>query len=288
MHSYRSSRPTRLVGAFAVTAILACAARTDQTLAPGVQSMLAHISADSMKGHVSFLASDLLQGRATPSPGLDIAGEYIAAQFRRTGLEPAGDDGYFQTAKFITLEQNPEGFHLNVDGAKATISATAADVRLQLSSALDLADVAGLKVAIDDPVAAAALKPEQTTGKVLLIYAPDLQNVNRASVYRTLTALRKLKPAVVIAVGPGADRLAARHTLFPADEDRDTLSAIAVHNADLEKAVQDAAPGPTKLYVSVHARRARRTSGDAAQCRRSASRLRSGAERHLRPGDGPL
>jgi Zn-dependent M28 family amino/carboxypeptidase len=28
---------------------------------------------------------------------LDIAGEYIASQFRRLGLEPAGDDGYFQT-----------------------------------------------------------------------------------------------------------------------------------------------------------------------------------------------
>jgi Zn-dependent M28 family amino/carboxypeptidase len=28
---------------------------------------------------------------------LEIAGEYIAAQFRRLGLEPAGDDGYFQT-----------------------------------------------------------------------------------------------------------------------------------------------------------------------------------------------
>ena len=31
------------------------------------------------------------------SRGLDIAGEYIASQFRRLGLEPAGDDGYFQT-----------------------------------------------------------------------------------------------------------------------------------------------------------------------------------------------
>jgi Zn-dependent M28 family amino/carboxypeptidase len=40
----------------------------------------------------------LLEGRDTPSRGLDIAAEYIAAQFRRIGLEPAGDDGYFQTA----------------------------------------------------------------------------------------------------------------------------------------------------------------------------------------------
>jgi Zn-dependent M28 family amino/carboxypeptidase len=56
-----------------------------------------HITANSLRGDVSFLASDLLEGRDTPSRGLDIAGEYIASQFRRLGLEPAGDGGYFQS-----------------------------------------------------------------------------------------------------------------------------------------------------------------------------------------------
>ena len=60
--------------------------------------LLDGISADSMRGHLSFLASDALEGRGTPSRGLDVAAEYIAAQFRRAGLEPLGDDGYFQTA----------------------------------------------------------------------------------------------------------------------------------------------------------------------------------------------
>lgn len=59
---------------------------------------LNRISADSLRGHLSFIASDVLEGRDTPSRGLDIAAEYIAAQFRRAGLEPVGDDGYFQTA----------------------------------------------------------------------------------------------------------------------------------------------------------------------------------------------
>lgn len=38
-----------------------------------------------------------MEGRASPSRGLDLAAEYIAAQFRRAGLEAVGDDGYFQT-----------------------------------------------------------------------------------------------------------------------------------------------------------------------------------------------
>jgi Zn-dependent M28 family amino/carboxypeptidase len=59
--------------------------------------VLEHIRAESLKGHLWFIASDLLEGRGTPSRGLDLAAEYIAAQFRRDGLEPAGDDDYFQT-----------------------------------------------------------------------------------------------------------------------------------------------------------------------------------------------
>src|SRR5213595_3090771 len=73
---------------------------------PDVQAALDHISADSLRGHLSFIAADALEGRNTPSRGLDIAAEYIAAQFRRAGLEPAGDDGYFQTAHFLTTEHD--------------------------------------------------------------------------------------------------------------------------------------------------------------------------------------
>src|SRR5436190_1466278 len=68
---------------------------------PDIRATLDHVSADSLRGHLSFIASDALEGRNTPSRGLDIAAEYIAAQFRRAGLEPAGDEGYFQTANFL-------------------------------------------------------------------------------------------------------------------------------------------------------------------------------------------
>ena len=76
----------------------------DTKLTPEVQAVVNHISSDSLRGHLSFLASDLLEGRATPSLGLDLAAEYIAAQFRRAHLEPAGDDQYFRNSSSTLVD----------------------------------------------------------------------------------------------------------------------------------------------------------------------------------------
>src|SRR5205085_10358058 len=86
-----------------------------QDLAPAIQAVLNHISANSLQGHLSFIASDLLEGRATPSRGLDLAAEYIAAQFRRAGLEPAGDDGYYQTADMLQVLPVTVGYEMFIE-----------------------------------------------------------------------------------------------------------------------------------------------------------------------------
>lgn len=63
------------------------------------KAVIDRISADGLKGNLSFLSSDLLEGRGTPSRGLDLAAEYIAAQFRKAGLAPAVGDSYFQMSE---------------------------------------------------------------------------------------------------------------------------------------------------------------------------------------------
>ena len=94
---------------------------------PEMRIVADHISAGSLRGHVSFLASDLLEGRDTPSRGLDIAAEYIASQFRRIGLEPAGDDGYFQTARMAVLAPNFEGFEITLGQGQHSLAAAPTD-----------------------------------------------------------------------------------------------------------------------------------------------------------------
>jgi hypothetical protein len=56
---------------------------------------LAAIQPDEMRSHLSFLASDSLRGRNTPSAGLDTAAVYIARFFRENGLSPV-NGSYFQ------------------------------------------------------------------------------------------------------------------------------------------------------------------------------------------------
>ncbi|MES2049351.1 MAG: M28 family peptidase [Pseudomonadota bacterium] len=92
-------------------ALTISATKSAASIAPALQATIDKISANAMRGHLSFLASDLLEGRDTPSRGLDLEAEYIAAQFRASGLEAVGDDGYFQTAdwnKIKSARRNPD------------------------------------------------------------------------------------------------------------------------------------------------------------------------------------
>lgn len=50
--------------------------------------------------HIQYLASDKLEGRDTGSAGHKLAAQYVASEFKRSGLKPAGASGYIQPVKF--------------------------------------------------------------------------------------------------------------------------------------------------------------------------------------------
>ena len=83
-----------------LSAALCACCLLQAALTSSEQQLIDSITPAELRAHVSFLAADALEGRDTPSMGLNVAAEYIASEFRRAGLEPAGDDGYFQTASF--------------------------------------------------------------------------------------------------------------------------------------------------------------------------------------------
>jgi Zn-dependent M28 family amino/carboxypeptidase len=73
------------------------------------------VSAQVFRSHLEYLSDDLLEGRAPATRGGVLAAKYVAAQFERLGLEPAGDSGtYFHQIPVITHIPDPT---LRVTGA---------------------------------------------------------------------------------------------------------------------------------------------------------------------------
>src|SRR5690242_18521618 len=70
---------------------------------------------------VIYLASDELKGRGDGSPELNRAADYIATEFRRAGLKPAGEhNSYFQYFDITTGAQPGPGNRLSIDGKGLT------------------------------------------------------------------------------------------------------------------------------------------------------------------------
>ena len=59
-----------------------------------------HVYENNIKGDVTFLADDKLEGRETGTEGEILAAEYIAKRFEELGIEPKGTDAYFQAFSF--------------------------------------------------------------------------------------------------------------------------------------------------------------------------------------------
>jgi Zn-dependent M28 family amino/carboxypeptidase len=74
-------------------------------------SQIVRPQVDNIKGHMAFLADDLLEGRDTGSQGHEIASLYIASEFKKYGLVPAGDNGsYMQRVGFrktLLVQESP-------------------------------------------------------------------------------------------------------------------------------------------------------------------------------------
>jgi hypothetical protein len=74
------------------------------------------ITANDLRTHVYQLAADSMMGRAAAELGNWKATAYVASVFERLGLQPAGDDGYFQEIAFGPLAFDREAIRLVVDG----------------------------------------------------------------------------------------------------------------------------------------------------------------------------
>jgi len=230
---------------------------------PTIEQISARLTPNNLRADVSFLASDLLQGRATPSPGLDIAAEYIAAEFRRAGLEPAGDDGFFQTARYDNITSDASTIEFALQTSKGTIKAQKQSMALQEASAVDFDRLAFLKVTVTDGASLAAVLPEQVYAKVLVLDFPKGSDAGRVmSAMRQLPLIMtQLRPAlVVVASGPPGDAVSALREIPRTSStpvllvwDNAILAAFNAQKPGLGGATISARiPAPSVVQVKLH------------------------------------
>ena len=102
-----------------LTGVLLVACRPEQI------QQTPQISADAsrIKSHLRFLSDDLLEGRDTGSRGHEIASLYIAAEFEKYGLTPAGDnDTYMQEVNFVQSYIDQSSIKLSIRDSKGDVT----------------------------------------------------------------------------------------------------------------------------------------------------------------------
>jgi len=230
-------------------------------LPANVQYALNAVSADELKGDLSFLASDVLQGRFTPSPGLDVAAEFIASKFRAAGLEPGGDHGYFQTAEMVDRRLPAMTADLTVYLGDRTLVVPASDIAIKsCSQAAHLDHVPVVVLSAKD---SELLKGLDLKGKAVI--TPDsawdtLSGEARRAGYSKMRAFnqRVVSSGAAVAITIVANKqIAGQPRLLFADEAAaGNVPLLAVRSQDLAKLTEAATlgadiPPPTDNKVTV-------------------------------------
>lgn len=173
----------------------------------------ATITAEDMKKHLYIIASKEMEGRDTPSPGLDKAADYIENHFRSLGLKPGNGDSYRQYYPLYrdsmisaSLRINDTPFELNRDFQPLAASFAA---EMRFSEAV----FAGYGIA---DTGRNDYRELNVAGKLVIIvdgtpdgYKPSVQGMNApSSNFGKMNAALSRGAAAVLMVGNGFPRRA--------------------------------------------------------------------------------
>ena len=122
-----------------------------------LQHAAATITARDLIRHVGIIAHDSMLGRATPSVGLEQTAVYVASEFRRAGLEPAGDAGSYLQRFGVT--------RWSIDNQRSAVELRGSGRRGEARLGADARYVLG------------KLPDQPLTGPVVLIAGPDTGRV---------------------------------------------------------------------------------------------------------------
>jgi Zn-dependent M28 family amino/carboxypeptidase len=168
----------------AATSAAACATPVQQApvqpagavaLEADLSRAMATIQPRDFYARIGFLASDALEGRDTPSRGLESAAAYIAAEFYRMGLRPGGTDGFMQRWPYVEF---------SLDAAATRLELQTATARRALAYGADYYVAGGTRppfsggiVFTGQGVPAADVRQNALRERAVAVYLPQLSQV---------------------------------------------------------------------------------------------------------------
>lgn len=163
------------------------------------------ISADDAKKHLSILASDAFEGRETGKPGAEKAANYIAAEFKRLGLQAPVNGSYFLNVPLTENALKVTAFTVNGKtfeyGQDFFLNGAYPDNNINVN------DIVFVGYGTDSEIGNTDL-----TGKILLWINEDKPEAGAtpntsyrltANRTKTIKYLQSKKPAAILAANPG-------------------------------------------------------------------------------------
>src|SRR6185503_12602548 len=134
------------------------------------------ITTHEIDGHLRFLSSDLLEGRAPATRGGRLAAEYLASQLRAFGLAPGLDTSFLQSVPIDVV--TADNIHLTVSGKASTNLKHPDDVVVWAGSAVPSSGAHGELVFVEYGATAPEyrwddFKDVDVRGKILLVLVND-------------------------------------------------------------------------------------------------------------------
>ncbi len=152
---------------------------------PAEKAALDHITAPALRADLTYLASDELQGRMTPSSGLDLAADFIAAGFHKSGLNPAPDGTYFQADNMLRINIPHDGMQLKLQHDADSIDVPISGLTVRSAAALNLSSAPVRRLPVNGELEAQGAIP--VTG---MIVAGDASRWSDETLLADLAAMR--------------------------------------------------------------------------------------------------